>query len=154
MIDPATAIMAASTAFNAIKKGCQIGRDLEGMAGDLGRWSKAIADFDFAAKRVENPKWYQAMGGSVEAMAMELFVQKKQKENMRDELRQWISGTLGPSAWQELIRMENEIRQKQKEQEYKRIERKEAIIAWSAGFFLFLLATGALFGFVWLLVNY
>ena len=94
------------------------------------------------------------MGGSVEAMAMELFVQKKQKENMRDELRQWISGTLGPSAWQELIRMENEIRQKQKEQEYKRIERKEAIIAWSAGLFLFLLATGALFGFVYLAVNY
>ena len=62
MIDPATAIMAASTAFNAIRKGCQIGRDLEGMAGDLGRWSKAISDFDFAAKRVENPKWYQSFG--------------------------------------------------------------------------------------------
>ncbi len=74
MIDPATAIMAASTAFNAIRKGCQIGRDLEGMAGDLGRWSKAISDFDFAAKRVENPKWYQSFG-SVEQQAMDLFVQ-------------------------------------------------------------------------------
>tara|TARA_R110000824_G_scaffold112138_3_gene261162 strand:- start:12728 stop:13195 length:468 start_codon:yes stop_codon:yes gene_type:complete len=152
MIDPATAITAASFAFNAIKKSCQIGRDLEGMAGDLGRWSKAISDFDFAAKRIENPKWYQSFG-NVEQQAMELFVQKKQRENMRDDLRKMISETLGPSAWQELIRMENEIRQKQKDAEYKRIERKDAVIAWAAGIFLFLLCVGALFGFVWIAVR-
>ena len=93
MIDPITAIAGATAAFNAIKQGVQIGRDLEGMAGDLGRWSKAISDFDFAAKRIENPKWYQVMGGNVEAQAMELFVQKRQRDAMRDELRTWISGT-------------------------------------------------------------
>jgi hypothetical protein len=152
MIDPATAIMAAGAAFNAIRKGCQIGRDLEGMAGDLGRWSKAISDFDFAAKRVENPKWYQSLG-NVEQQAMELFVQKKQRENMRDDLRKMISETLGPSAWQELIRMENEIRQRQKEHQYKRIERRDTIIAWCAGLLLFLLCVGALFGFVWVAVR-
>lgn len=154
MIDPITAIAGASAAFNAIKKGVQIGRDLEGMAGDLGRWSKAIADFDFAAKRIENPKWYQAMGSNVEAQAMELFVQKRQRDAMRDELRQWISGSLGPSAWQELLRMEADIRQKQKEHEYKRIERKETIIAWTAGLFLFFLSVGCLFAVVWLLTRY
>ena len=84
---------------------------------------------------------------------MELFVQKKQRENMRDDLRKMISETLGPSAWQELIRIENEIRQKQKDAEYKRIERKEAVIAWTAGIFLFLLCVGALFGFVWIAVR-
>ena len=142
MIDPITAIAGATAAFNAIKQGVQIGRDLEGMAGYLGRWSKAISDFDFAAKRIENPKWYQVMGGNVEVQAMELFVQKRQRDAMRDELRTWISGTLGPSAWQELIKMENEIRQKQKEQEYRRIERKEKIIAWSAGIFIFFFSVG------------
>ena len=154
MIDPITAIAGATAAFNAIKQGVQIGRDLEGMAGDLGRWSKAISDFDFAAKRIENPKWYQVMGGNVEAQAMELFVQKRQRDAMRDELRTWISGTLGPSAWQELIKMENEIRQKLKEQEYRRIERKENIIAWSAGLFLFFFCVGCLFGLVWFLTRY
>ena len=84
---------------------------------------------------------------------MELFVQKKQRENMRDDLRKMISETLGPSAWQELIRIENEIRQKQKDAEYKRIERKEAVIAWAAGIFLFLLCVAALFGFVWIAVR-
>ena len=84
---------------------------------------------------------------------MDLFVQKKQRENMRDELRKMISETLGPSAWQELIRMENEIRQKQKDAMYRRIERKETIIAWAAGLFLFLICVGALFGFVWIAVK-
>ena len=72
---------------------------------------------------------------------------------MRDELLNMISETLGPSAWQELIRMENEIRQKQKDAQYKRIERKETFIAWAAGLFLFLICVGALFGFVWIAVR-
>ena len=49
--------------------------------------------------------------------------------------------------------MENEIRQKQKGAMYKRIERKETIIAWAAGLFLFLICVGALFGFVWITVK-
>ena len=49
--------------------------------------------------------------------------------------------------------MENEIRQKQKDAQYKRIERKETIIAWAAGLFLFLICVGALFGFVWIAVK-
>jgi len=49
--------------------------------------------------------------------------------------------------------MENEIRQKQKDAQYKRIERKEKIISWCAGLLLFLLCVGALFGFVWVAVR-
>ena len=35
MVDPATAMMAAGAAFSAIKKGVQIGRELEGMGKAL-----------------------------------------------------------------------------------------------------------------------
>jgi hypothetical protein len=149
MIDPASALLVANSAFQAIRKGCQIGRDLEGMAGDIGRWSKAISDFDFAAKRIENPKWYQKMG-NVEAQALELLIQKRQRDAMRDELRTWISSALGPSVWQELIRIENDIRQKQKEAEYKRIEFKEKCIEWIAGILLFIMSVSITVGFVWL----
>ena len=37
-MDPITAIAAATTAFNAIKKGFSVGRDVESMSKDLGRW--------------------------------------------------------------------------------------------------------------------
>tara|TARA_R100001086_G_scaffold194976_1_gene111782 strand:- start:78 stop:548 length:471 start_codon:yes stop_codon:yes gene_type:complete len=151
MVDPATALALASSAFQAIRKGCQIGRDLEGMGKDLSRWGKAMADFDFAAKQIEKPPWYKAMGGGIEAQAMELFVQRRQIQAQRDELRTWISGTLGPSAWNELLKIEAEVRQAQKEHEYRRIELKQKIIEWTLGVFLFVICVSGLFVFVWLL---
>ena len=151
MVDPATALALASSAFQAIRKGCQIGRDLEGMGKDLSRWGKAMADFDFAAKQIEKPPWYKAMGGGVEAQAMELFVQRRQIKAQREELRTWISGTLGPSAWQELLKIEAEVRKAQREHEYKRIEIRQKIIEWTAGILLFVICVGALFVLVWLM---
>lgn len=150
MIDPVTAIAGCTAAFQAIKKGCQIGRDLESMGKDLSRWSKCLSDFEFAAKQIEKPPWYKALGGGVEAQAMELFVQRRQIQAQRDELRTWISGTLGPSAWQELLKIEAEVRQAQKEHEYKRIETWRKIREVSAGIALFVVLVGALVGFVWL----
>ena len=151
MIDPVTAIAGATAAFNAIKEGCQIGRDLESMGKDLSRWSKSLSDFEFAAKQIEKPPWYRALGGGVQAQAMELFVQRRQIQAQRDELRAWISGTLGPSAWQQLLKIEAEVRQAQREHEYRRIETWQAIWAWTAGIGLSLVCIGVLFVLVWLL---
>ena len=44
MIDPITAVATATAAFNTIKSGFQMGRDVETMAGDLGRWMGAVSD--------------------------------------------------------------------------------------------------------------
>ena len=38
MVDPITAVATATAAFNTIKSAFAAGRDIEGMAGDLGRW--------------------------------------------------------------------------------------------------------------------
>ena len=84
---------------------------------------------------------------------MELFVQRRQIQAQRDELRTWISGTLGPSAWQELIKIENEVRQAQREHEYRRIEIKQKITEWTLGLFLFVICVGALIGLVLIVRN-
>ena len=149
MIDPVTAIGAASAAFSAIKKGVQIGRDLESMGKDLSRWGKACADFDFAKRQIESPPWYRALSGSVEAQSLELFVQKKQLENQRAELKEYICAFLGPSQWEELLAIEADIRKQQKEHEYKRIEMWQKIFEWSLGILAFLFCVGMLFAFVW-----
>ena len=54
MIDPVTAMVGATTAFNTIKKGIQFEGDLEGMANDLSRWGSTGADFEFAEKQIKN----------------------------------------------------------------------------------------------------
>ena len=151
MIDPATAMMAAGAAFSAIKKGVQVGRDLESMGKDLSRWGKACADFSFAEQQVKKPPWYKALGGGVEAQAMEIFVQKKQLEKQRQELKEYICAFLGPSQWEELLAIEADIRKQQREHEYKRIEMWQKIWEWTLGIILFIVCVFGLFALVWLM---
>ena len=58
MIDPITAIAGATAAFNTLKKGIQVGKDLQDMGGTMAKWACAIADLDFADRQNqrERPK--------------------------------------------------------------------------------------------------
>ena len=150
MIDPITAIAGATAAFNALKKGIQVGKDLQDMGGTMAKWAGAIADLDFAEKQNQQPPWYKALGGGVEAQAMEIFAAKQKATAMRKELKDYISVMYGPSKWQEILEIEADLRKQKKEHEYKQIEIKRAITEWGAGIILFLVCIGALFGFVWI----
>ena len=74
MIDPVTAIATASAAFNVIKKGFSVGRDVESMAGDLGRWMGAVSDIKKAEEYNKKPPLFKKLfaAGSVEEEAMNL----------------------------------------------------------------------------------
>jgi hypothetical protein len=150
MIDPITAIAGATAAFNTLKKGIQVGKDLQDMGGTMAKWAGAIADIDFAEKQNQQPPWYKALGGGVEAQAMEIFAAKQKATAMRKELKDYISVMYGPSKWQEILEIEADLRKQKKEHEYRQIEIKRAITEWGAGIILFLVCIGALFGFVWL----
>ena len=92
MVDPVTAIAAATTAFNAIKKGFQFGRDVESMSGDLGRWMGAVSDIDKADQYAKKPPLFKKLfnAGSVEEEALNAFMAKKKAQDMRDELKNII----------------------------------------------------------------
>ena len=45
MIDPITAVGLATSAYNAIKQGVAVGRELQDITGQLGKWGKACSDF-------------------------------------------------------------------------------------------------------------
>ena len=51
MIDPITAISAATAAYGYLKKGIAVGKDLQAMGSHLSKWAGAIADLDFAEKQ-------------------------------------------------------------------------------------------------------
>ena len=91
MIDPITAISAATAAFGYLKKGIAVGKDLQDMGGQLSKWAGAIADLDFADRQNQKPPWYKALGGGVEAQAMEIFAAKQKAASMRQELKDYIS---------------------------------------------------------------
>ena len=151
-MDPVTIISGATVAFNALKKGFAIGKDLQDMSSQLTQWAGHMADLGQAEKQVKNPPWWKSIGGSVEAEAMEVFAAKRKAESMRKELKDYISFTMGPSAWDELVAIEGKIRKQKKEQEYRKAELQEAIITWTISGLLLLIGFGAL-GFVLYLVT-
>ncbi len=63
-------------------------------------------------------------------------------------MKDWISAVLGPSALEELLSIEANIRKQKREYEFRWIEIKKRIIEWVAGVFLFLICLAALIGLV------
>ena len=155
MFDPAsiaTAVSLSTAAFNNIKKAFAIGRDLEGMCGDLSRWMKASSDIEQAVKSTKNPPFYKKMlsGDSVEEAAMKSLVAQKTLEKQRYELQQYVKFKFGVKAWDDLLKMEGKIRKQRQELIYKRQELKQKIIE---GVFIIVLVCsiiGLIFFAMWL----
>ena len=151
-MDPVTIIGGATVAFNALKKGFQVGKDLQDMSGQLTQWAGAMSDLSFMEQKNKNPPWWKALNGqSVEAEALEIFTAKRKAEAMRQELKDWISFSMGPSAWDELVATEGRIRKQKKDQEYRKAEMIEAIITWTVTGLLLVSGMGAIILIAWLI---
>jgi len=132
MIDPITAVGLATSAYNAIKQGVAVGRELQDITGQLGKWGKAYSDFSFAEEQVKNPPWYSFKGSDTHS-AIEIFAQKKKMSEMRKEIKNFISFQYGPSAWEEVLHIEAQMRKQRKEEVYRKAELKRALVEWTVG---------------------
>jgi len=125
MVDPITAFGVATTAFNAIKKGFEMGREVESMYGDIGRWMTSCETVNKEAKKAKTA------GMSVEEEALEIFAHKKKIQAMEQELRTFVNMSHGPNAWNEVLRIQAEIRKKRKQAILAAKKKQEQIIMWT-----------------------
>ena len=133
-MDPLTitaAVGIASKAFETIKAGFQLGRDVESMTGDLGRWMGAVSDVDNAEKRAKNPPLFKKLmyASSIEQTALEAFAAKKKLAQQRQELKTFLNYTFGPNAYAELLQMEGQIRKDRQKLIYERQQLRDKIIS-------------------------
>jgi hypothetical protein len=138
VLDPASAIAIATSAYSAIKKGIEIGRELQDMGGQLSEWASAISDLEYFERKAEDPPWYKAFSGNAQAEAMEVFAAKKKIEAQRNELRTYIQFSYGQSGWEEFLRTEAEIRKRRAAHEHRKAEIKEMLVS---GLLIFLMLT-------------
>lgn len=153
MVDPASAMAIASASFATIKKGFAIGRDVESMMSDIGRWMGALSDLDQAEKEASNPPIFKKLfgGKSVEQEAMEVFAAKRKAQAQREELKQFIGYTLGHSAWEDLLRTEAKIRKQRQETLYKQREKRRKFVEILAWVILVSVGAAVLLAFILLL---
>ena len=122
-MDPVTAFGVATTAYKTIVAGFKVGKQVESMSKDLGRWMGAIQ-----AVKEGHSKKKNRIFGSVEEEALETFAMKKKAIAMENELRNFVNLNYGPNAWNEVIRIQAEIRKQKKEAELEAQRKQRQVI--------------------------
>ena len=159
MFDPVSisaSLAVASTAFNGIKRAFHAGRELESMSQDLSRWMGAVSDIDNAHKSAKTPSLLKKVmsGKSIEQEAIEAFTAKKQLEQQRNDLRTFIQYSHGQSSWDELLRMEADIRKRRQKEVYDKQQFREKVITYVAIAVVMALSTCVLGAFIYTLVGF
>jgi hypothetical protein len=122
MLDPASigiAINVCSTAFKAIQRGFEAGREMEAMHGDLQRWLGSSAEIAATEENAKNAGVITRIikgSSNIEAMALQAMLAKKKIEEQRYNLKVYISMKYGMPAWEELLRTEGRLRKMKAEQ--------------------------------------
>lgn len=113
MIDPVSAFALANAAYKAIKKGIEMGREIEDMGGQLGTWFGAVADVKAAEEEAKNPPLFKKLlyKGSVEQEAMQNLMRRKKIEQQEKELRELIVYRYGVDAYKDMIRDRMKIKE-------------------------------------------
>jgi hypothetical protein len=116
MLDPVSAMAIATSAYNMLKKGIEVGRELEDMGGQLGTWFGAIADVKAADEEAADPPLFRKMfaKSSVEQEAIENLMRRKKIEQQERELREMIVYRFGVDAYRDMIKDRNTIRDARK----------------------------------------
>jgi len=130
MIDPITAITAATAAFNTVKKFVHAGQDFENCMGQMGKWYTSVSDFRKGQQMQKNPPIFRKLlaAGSVEEEALNLLIHEKKIMEMEKELQQMLNIRFGFGTWDELKEMQRKIRAKREREVYKQAEAKQALI--------------------------
>jgi len=95
------------------------------MYGDIGRWMSSCETVNKEAKSAKTK------GMSVEEEALEIFAHQKKVKAMEDELRTFINLSHGPSAWNEVLRIQADIRRRRKEAILAAKKKREEMIMWT-----------------------
>tara|TARA_X000001382_G_scaffold98763_1_gene73165 strand:+ start:93 stop:575 length:483 start_codon:yes stop_codon:yes gene_type:complete len=155
MIDPITlsaAVTGATTAYNAIKKAITVGKEIEDMSSELGRWMSAVSDVDNIQKNANSPSTLDKLfNGSIEQVAIESFSAKKKLAKQREELRNFLIGNYGLQAWDDLIKEEGRIRKARQEAIYAKEEQQRMIRDYSIMGVASFIGVGALGWIIWLI---
>lgn len=124
-----------------------MGRDIEQMSGDIGRWMGAVSDVDNADKQAKNPPLFSKIfnGQSIEQTAIQAYSAKKKLEEQRYELKMFLNLTHGPQAYDELLAMEGQIRKERQNLIYKQQKLRQDIFNVIGIIFISITVIGLLF---------
>jgi hypothetical protein len=130
MIDPLTAIAAASAAYNGVKKVMEAGKEIEDVTQTLGKWFGALNDINRAEQQRKNPPLHAKLAGgaSIEEEAFAIIAHQKKMKEQEKEMAFMLNMRFGPNTWDEMMQLRREIKKQREDTIYAAEEFKHAVI--------------------------
>jgi hypothetical protein len=129
----------ARTAYEAVKSGIAAGKELQGMAADMGSLFDSVAAITRVAA---DPKGSLMAGKSAQQIAMEAYAAKAEADQMMEELKNTFIGEFGIAAWDQVLSATTQIKKDMKaaalEAEKAQEELMHTVMVWGAAILAFI----------------
>ena len=138
-MDPLTLLALAKGSYEAIKAGISVGKELQGMAGDLGSLFDSVAGITRAAA---DPKGSILSGKTAQQIAMEAYAAKAEADAMMAELKNHFIGEFGIAAWDQVVAATTQIKKDQRAAALQAAKEQEELMnnamVWGSAFLAFI----------------
>jgi hypothetical protein len=127
-MDPVSLFMAATAAFNTVKKLVESGQEIEGVLGQIGTWMGKVSELQAADNK--KPSIFKRIGGgkSVEEEAMEQLQRRESVRKQHLELMSMVKLRYGPQAFDELMIMQRNIKLKREREIIFQAQRRKDVV--------------------------
>jgi len=124
-MDPVSLFMAATAAFNTVKKLVEAGREVEDVLGQIGTWMGKVSELN--ALDNKKPSIFKRIGGgkSVEAEAMEILQRREAVRKQHLEMMSMIRLRYGPAAYDDLLQLQRQVRLKREREIIHQAQRRK-----------------------------
>jgi len=153
-MDPISIFMAATAAFNTVKKLVEAGREVEDVLGQIGAWmgkASELAEIDN-----KKPGLFQRIGSgkSVEQEAMEQLQRREAIRKQHLEMMSMVKLAYGPQAFDDLMHMQRQIKLKREREKIHQQQRRRDMIGYVLAAIIVGLGIWALWGMIALAIDW
>ena len=129
-MDPISIFMAATAAFNTVKKLVEAGREVEDVLGQIGVWMGKANELSQLDNK--KPSIFKRIGNdkSVEQEAMEQLQRREAMRKQHLELMSMVKLAYGPQAFEDLLHMQRQIKLKREREIIFQQQRRRDVIGY------------------------
>ena len=133
-MDPISLLLLAKTSYEAVKSAVAAGKEIQGVAKDLGSLFDSVAHITRIA--AEPPRASLLSGKTAEQMAMEAYAAKAEADQLMADLKNHVVGEYGLAAWDQVVAATTQIKKNQKaaalQAEKDQDEFMQTVMTWGA----------------------
>jgi hypothetical protein len=155
MIDPFTAITAATTAYSTVVRMVKAGQEAEETFKQMGKWYTAVQDFRRGQAENKHPPLFKKLfaAGSVEEEALALLLHEKKIAEQEKDLQTLLNWRFGYKTWDELKEMRRKIQKERQDTVYKQRQRQKAFFDVLTAVGLIIVGGAILTFFFWIFLS-